>query len=186
MNEESNLMAQADQKYYANLQVNSPMQQYGGSILQLTNPENEIQKIVLRLRGKMIGSDGSEIKISEPLCNEQGIQELIALLEGSAMNQDIIMTDFEKKDIENMMELIGDSLIQLLGFNKLRYEIPNDTVRTKIFTIIMCSAKATLHRAAMGGERRFWKGSQQEITTRVEGSGSQKKGIASRLFGWGG
>lgn len=176
--------ASNDQKYYAQLPVNSPMSSYGGSILQLTNPENEIQKISLMLRGKKIDFNGNEIEAGPALCNDEGVRAIVGLLE-STMNQDAIMSDLEEKKIDAIVDFLGDTLVKVLMRKSRAYGIADDAVRDKIHYMVVVAALVTLHRANMGGERRFWKGSQQEITTRIEGS-PKGKSFAQKLFGWGG
>lgn len=184
MDNDQFFQASNDQKYYAQLPINSPMSSYGGSILQLTNPENEIQKIELMLKGKRLDFNGNEVANGEPLCNEKGVRAIVGLLE-STMNQDAIMSDLEEKKIDAIIDFLGDTLIKVLLRNSKDYGIKSDSTRDKIHYMVVVAALVTLHRANMGGERRFWKGSQQEITTRIEGS-PKGKSFAQRLFGWGG
>ena len=51
----------------------SPMQQYGSSILELTNPQNELLKMELTFRAMILDKDGNERQIGKPLMNEEGI-----------------------------------------------------------------------------------------------------------------
>ena len=186
MNPEEYSQVINEQKYLASLPVNNPIAEYNDGVLKLVDQSQELYNIELKLRGKRLDINGQETQISEPLCNNLGVQRIISLLEGSGMNTGNIMTHYEKKHIQNVLTLIGTTLIYMLGRNRINFEIENDSIRDSIFTIVITACHATLHRSWEGGERKFLKGSQHEITTRVEGSGAIKNPSSiKRLFGMG-
>lgn len=160
----------------------SPMNQYGSSILQLTNPQKEIQKMELTFRSQILDKDGNAIQIGPPLMNEEGISSVVGQVQ-SVVNQITIMSDFDEKDVPLLIDFLGDTLAKDLMMNRIRYEIKIPAARDKIYFSALSGAYITLKRAVKNGERSFWKGSQQDIRQIIE-SGSQNKGPLSFL-GWG-
>jgi len=158
----------------------SPMHNYGGSILMLTNPDNEIYKLELSMRGERVNKDGEAIKVGQPLMNEQGINSIIAQVQ-ALVNQVTIMSNLDDNDIPILMDFLGDSLAKDLMLNRVNYEMTDAAARDKIFFEALSTTFVCLRRAYKEGDKRFWKGSQQEITTRVENG--QKKGLLAGMWG---
>jgi hypothetical protein len=159
----------------------SPMHNFSGSILFLTNPENELHRFELTLRNCMVDDKGIVHQLGEPLLNEQGIKSVIGQTQ-SVVNQDTVMSNFEE-EIPQIINLFADSLIKDLMMNRVIYDIKIPASRDKIISMATIYAYSCLRRAYEQGEKKFWKGSQQEITTRVEGMPKQNKGL-SGLMGW--
>ena len=162
----------------------SPMYNFGGSILLLTNPENQLHKMELKLRSIATDKSGVIIKLGEPLLNDVGINSIIALTE-SIINQDTVMSNLKDTEIKDIFDFLADTLAKDLMVNRITYGIKDFSSRDKIFFIVISSSFICMKRANEEGERRFWKGSQQDITTRVEGM-QGKKSLFSRVTGWGG
>lgn len=161
----------------------SPMQQYSSSILQLTNPENEIFKMELTLRSQIVDKDGNPHNVGDPLLNEQGISSVIGQVQ-ALLNQVTIMSNFEKKDIPLMIDFLGDTLAKDLMMNRLRYNIRTPAARDKIYFAALSGAYVCMKRALNNGERGFWKGSQQDIRQIIDTSNQKSKGLFGFL-GWG-
>lgn len=161
----------------------SPMQQYGSSILQLTNPENEILKMELTFRSQILDKDGNVIQVGEPLMNDEGVSSIIGQVQ-SIVNQVAVMSNFEVKDLPKLIDFLGDTIAKDLMMNKIRYNIKSSSSRDKIFFSAISTTYVTLKRAVNNGERGFWKGSQQDIRQIIE-NGSSNKGLLGGLFGWG-
>ena len=87
----------------------SPMQQYGSSILQLTNPENELLKMELTFRSQILDKDSNVIQIGKPLLNDEGVSSVIGQVQ-SVVNQVAIMSSFDKHDIPKIIDFLGDTL----------------------------------------------------------------------------
>lgn len=172
-----------DQAGLSSLPFSSPMQQYGSSILQLTNPEGEIYKMELTLRSQILDKDGNPQPIGEPLMNDEGISSVIGQVQ-AVVNQVTIMSNFQDKDLPLLIDFLGDTLAKDLMMNRLKYRITTPAARDKVYFAALSTAYVTLKRAVNNGERGFWKGSQQDIRQFID-TGSQSKGILGML-GWGG
>lgn len=161
----------------------SPMNNYGGSILFLTNPENELHRFELTLRNcRFDEKENKIIPYGEPLLNDEGIKSVIGQTQ-SVVNQDTVMSNFDE-EIPRLMEMFSDSLIKDLMMNRVRYEIKTPASRDKIVSMATIYGYSCLRRGFQQGERKFWKGSQQEITTYSSTSEPKNKGL-SGLMGWG-
>ena len=160
----------------------TPMQQYGSSILQLTNPEGEIYKMELTFRSQILDKDGNPRDIGKPLMSDEGISSVIGQVQ-SVVNQVTIMSNFEDKDIPLLLEFLGDTMAKDLMMNRFKYQITTAAARDKIYFSALTTAYISLKRATNNGERMFWKGSQQDIRQTID-SGSQSKGLFGML-GWG-
>ena len=158
----------------------APMHQYGSSILFLTNPQDEIFKMEACFRNVTIDDEGNVKPNGLPLMNDEGISAVIGLVQ-SVVNQNTNMSDLDKWDVENHVMLLADTLARDLMVHRKKYGIRNGNDRYKIFSQAVQTAHITLKRAFTGGERRFWKGSVQEIETRVN---QQKQGALSFLNPW--
>ena len=158
----------------------APMHQYGSSILFLTNPQDEIFKMEACLRNVSVEDDGKVIHHGPPLMNENGISAVIGQVQ-SVVNQNTNMSDLDKNDINSHIMYLTNYLARQLMINRKKYGINDPNDRDIIVQQAVQIAHITLKRALTGGERRFWKGSVQEIETRVN---QQKQGIGSILNPW--
>lgn len=161
----------------------SPMHNYGSSIIMMTNPDDELYKMELTFRCQILDSNGQIKQLGNPLMNELGINSIIGIVQ-SLVNRITVMSNLNKYDIPMMIDFLGDTIAKDLMMNKNKYEISTITARDKIFFTTLSTAFVTMKRAYEQGEKIFWKGSQQEITTRIE-SNQQKKGMLSSMLGWG-
>jgi len=156
------------------------MYQYGSTILQLTNPQKILEKMELTFRSQRKNSKGETIQIGPPLMNELGVSSVIGQVE-AVVNQTTVMSNFTKHDIPMMIDFLGDTLAKDLMMNRETYNM-TVTTRDKVYFIALTSAFICMKRALDEGEKRFWKGSQREMTSKVEGL-QQTKGIKG-LFPW--
>lgn len=163
----------------------SPMHNFPGSIMLLTNPENELFKLELTLRNCIIDKDGNPKSIGAPLLNEVGVTSIIGQTQ-AIVSQVTVMSNLEEDEIIALMGFLGDTLAKDLMVNRVRYGVNDMASRDKIYFLVLSSSFITMKRAANEGERRFWKGSQQEITTRIEGMNTKRKGGLAGMLGWGG
>ena len=161
----------------------SPMQQYGSSILQLTNPDHELLKMELTFRSQILDKDGNIVQIGDPLMNDEGVSSVIGQVQ-SIVNQVTVMSNFGDKDIALLIDFLADTLAKDLMMNRENYDIDEGAARDKIYFSAVSTTYITLKRALNNGERSFWKGSQQDIRQFIE-TGSQSKGLFGGLFGWG-
>jgi len=158
----------------------APLNTYGSSILLLTNPDNELYKMELTLRSMIETKDNKVRQIGEPLCNEQGVCSIIGQTQ-AIVNQVTVMSNLTKHDIPIMMDFLGDTLAKDLMMNRIGYDIKSPASRDKIYFASLATAFICMKRAWEEGDRRFWKGSQQELRTVVEGQ-QQKKGMLAGLW----
>jgi len=161
----------------------SPLHNFGSSIIVMTNPDDELYKMELTFRSMNLDTDGKPKQIGDPLMNDLGINSIIGIVQ-SVVNRVTVMSNLNKQEIPCLMDFLGDTLAKDLMMNRLKYDIRTLTARDKIFFTSLTAAFVTMKRAYEEGEKRFWKGSQQEITTRVE-SNNQKKSLMGSIMGWG-
>lgn len=164
----------------------SLMQTLGSNILLMTDPGTELHRLEITMRNIFINANGQYQKVGgdewKPLINEQGMRRCLGLTE-SLVARNSIMSHIDEKTLGRLMTNSADVLIRELMQGK-RYNIINDTARTTILNQCLNLIYMTLKRAENGGERRFLKGNQQEITYRTEQQ-AENKGLFSRLKGGG-
>jgi len=163
----------------------SPMSTYGGSILTLTNPENELKNMKLTLRSQSVDNNGKITQVGEALLNELGINSVIGMAQ-TILSRVTIMSDLNKAEIPMLIDFLGDTLAKDLMMNRVNYSIKTSVARDKIYFTVLTSTFICMKRAFESGDRRFWKGSQQDITHRIENSQQRPTSMMNRLFGWGG
>lgn len=159
----------------------APMFQMGSTMVQMTNPDKIMDDMELTLRSMVKDSHGNHHKIGEPLMNDLGIISVKGQVQ-SIVNQSTVMSNFNKHDIPMLVDYLGDTLALDLMVNREKYGMTY-TTRSKVYYIALSTAYVCMKRALDEGEKRFWKGSQREITNKVEGS--NRPGGIKRLFGWG-
>ncbi len=162
----------------------SPIHAFGSSIVTLTNPENSLYQMELSLRSMVLDDDGVPQSVGDPLLNLVGINSVIGLVR-SIVSQVAIMSNFSKDDVPVLLHFLADTLARDLMVSRKVYGIVSPTVRDKVFFTVLTSAFVVLKRGLDEGDRRFWKGSQQEIVSRVETQGSGGKGWFGKALGLG-
>lgn len=160
----------------------SPMSNYGSSILYLTNPENELYKLELTLRSQTLDKDGHTVQIGTPKMNEEGISAVMGVLQ-VVINQITIMSNLDaKREIPNLMDFLGDTMAKDILLNAKRYGL-NQHDKDKVYFAVLAGAYICMKRATETGlsDKKFWRGSVQEISTKVE-QPNKSGGILSRLW----
>lgn len=157
---------------------------YNGSIIALTDPENQLISLELMYKGKKLDQNGEVVDIGTPLMNDKGVNSVMGVIRG-IVSQVTIMGNLGKQEIPNLMDFIGDTLSIDLMMNKREYNIQDETVRYKIYFTALTSAFICLKRSYEEGDRRFWKGSTYEAVIRQQGD-NQNQSFLSKVFGWGG
>ena len=115
--------------------------------------------------------------------NEQGIRSILLQVRAT-MSRVAIMSNLNDKMVSELTLYMAESLAKDLMMNNDTYSIKNVSARTKIFRTVNTNVYIALKRAQDEGERKFWKGSSQEITTNVGGV-QKKQGFLSKALGWG-
>lgn len=176
-------------KRMAGVAYQNPMQTYTGAILVMTDPQDELYQLELQLRGLKQTANGELVSMSPPLLNDEGIVSVIGQMK-ALVHQITIMSNLDKKEYPNLLRFWGTGLIGDLMLNKVTYSAVNPSARTRVYVECMSMAYVTAKRAFEAGDKKFWKGSQQEITTRFEGVAGNsksdvKEGWVQKLTGWG-
>jgi len=151
-----------------------------GSIVQMTNPENEICGLELAFKGLMEDRNGKITKTGDALMNDSGVNSVVSQIK-SAVNQITIMSNIAERDVSMIMHLFSDTLIKDLMINKIKYEIKDSGDRSKILTMSQTVVYFCVNRAKLGDDKRFWKGSQQDIRTTIVNSGQKGGGVLAKL-----
>ena len=160
------------------------MHMYGGSIEKLTEPKDEIRKMELVFRNeRVINSKGETESVDKPLMNEKGINVVKGQVQ-AIVNQITIMGNITNNEVNAHMLDFADVLIQDLMLNKVKYGITNPSARNIILSLSIRLAHVCATRGREGDDKRFWKGSQHEVTMRNE-QAQQNSGLFSKVTGWG-
>lgn len=162
----------------------SPMHNFGGSIILMTNPEQELFKLELTLRSQILDKEGNPLPMGTPLMNNSGICAMIGELQ-TIVNQVTVMSSLDKREIPMLMDFLSDTVAKDLMINSNRYGLhPSD--RDKVYFSVLTAAFICMKRATSEGlnDKKFWRGSVQEISTNVNAS-QKRPGILSRIAGWG-
>lgn len=160
----------------------APIHHSSSNILYLTNPTHVLESLELTFRGKMKDANGNLVPIGEPLMNDEGINSVIGMVK-SLVNQVCIMSELRKDEIPSLMNFLGDTLAKDLMMNRDTYGIVSHSARDKVYFTTISLTFVTLKRAFEAGDKRFWKGSVQEIRSSVETS-QKGKGLLSALNFW--
>jgi hypothetical protein len=163
----------------------SPAQQYGTSMLQMTNPEGEIAKMELALKSQIVDREGNLKQVGEPLLNEEGLSSVVGQVQ-AIVNQNSVMSNLTKQMIEMLVLDLANTLIKDLMVNKYKYQCITKVARDRIVSISLNTSYICLQRAFEQGERGFWGRIQQEIVQRMEAGGNPSgQGFFQKLLGWG-
>jgi len=142
------------------------------------DPDDIVQRVEHSLRGE-IYKDNEWQRLGKPLANEEGIAGLLTIV-GTSVNKVISLTKFQDDEIENIMEHIDDTLIDLLATKYDEWEIDPDFlsyIRELIINFIHAS-----YKQAVGG----WTSEQlSQVMTTTERIGLAEAPSAKRrgVFG---
>jgi len=169
----------------------SPLNQHGPSIISLTNPEQEIYKLELTLRGATLDENGQPKRgadgkiITSPLLNEKGINSVLGIVQ-SIVNQVTVFGNLTKEECFGLRDFLADTLARDLMINRINYDIRDISARNKIFFSALSYAVVTMSRGREGDEKRFLSKTTQEIRSSVDTGGApQKRGLLPTILGWG-
>ena len=161
----------------------SPMHNYAGSIILLTNPDQELHKLELTFRNIVLDKKGNATAVGVPLMNDEGVRSVIGQVQ-AIVSQVTVMSNLDVRVRDSLRDFLADTIAKDLMLNRMKYGIVNSSARDRIFMEAISMAIITMNRAADEGERKFWKGSQQEIITHGTAPGG-KGGLMQRALGWG-
>lgn len=153
------------------------MHTYGGSIVAMTSPKNELLNLEMSLRGYAI-IDDQQVRVGSPLLNSEGVNTVMGMVR-SSINRITIMSNLKKEEVNMLIMYMLDYLARTLMMNKYYFQIKRSSDRDNIVFLCVNTAYICMKRAQDEGDRRFWKGSQQDIRTEVVNS--QSKSFLSAL-----
>lgn len=160
----------------------TPMQQYGGSIVLLTDPSDILEEMEMSFRG-MQERRGEWVQVGRPLMNDDGISDMMSVVR-SIVNRDTIMSLIDKKNLDSTLLDLGDTITEVLMLNRYRYGIQNDAARRMIVTIIMNKSEMCMRRALDKNEKNFWGRVQHDITHTSQVQNQQRRSWINP-FSWG-
>lgn len=136
-----------------------------------------IDEVRHRLQGEIPKDDVSSgnitwEKISEPMANQQGINELCMFL-ADLLNKNVALSYFTPEQIGEMLEDWEGSVIRKLEVDADRMGIRWQDIDT-IFLRIANPVWAGVNRARFGGEKQFIEGTEQRRIISQENAGEPK------------
>lgn len=157
----------------------SPMYNYGSSIIVMTDPKDVLYEMELFFRG-LAQSEDKILNVSDPLMNNAGIAAVMGMTRG-IVNKITIMGNLDKNEVSIWMEYAAETLAKVLMVNRIQYLMTTNSRRLVYFktlsTIYMC-----LKRPFNEGDRRFWGKAYQEIKSVVD-TGRDNRPIWQKAFG---
>lgn len=138
-----------------------PQDRYGSAITTLTDPSEDIEKFKFFLRRWVYDSNGNIVSIGKPLMNEQGINDMMILI-NSIVSRITSMTNYDNKFLASLHDEVKADIITNLMTKRLQYEIDRKDrflITGSTLRFIMGFALKSLGE----GERKFWKGSVTEV-----------------------
>jgi len=137
-------------------QLQEQVQQTQAVLVQQTDPKRIIKEIMLVLRGEEEQYDKTVKQITEPKLNKIGLEAMWFWLK-SHINQNIILSNFDEKEIKNFMDSIQEDLVDELALNWKIYGIKRKTDLDVINNSILSNIKAAMNRAK-GQNEKNWLG----------------------------
>ena len=137
-------------------QLQEQVQQVQAVLVEQTNPKKVVEMIMLRLRGLQKDNEGRLVKVAEPKMNKEGIDNIWFMLD-SHINQNIILSNVDIKEIQSIMSSIQEDLVDDLALNWKRYGITKKTDLDTINNSILVNIYLALKRA-QGQNEKNWLG----------------------------
>lgn len=137
-------------------QMMEAIDQHKAVLVEQTDPKRVIKEIMLILQGKEEQYDGTYKQVAEPKMNQVGLEAMWYWLK-THINQSIILSHFEEKEINKFMEELQDDLVDELGLCWKIYGIKTKTDLDVINDSILMNIKAALNRAK-GQNEKNWLG----------------------------
>jgi hypothetical protein len=151
-------------------------------LLELLNVDKLLDRIELELQGLEYDEKGKLVKRCEALCNKEGAANIKRLML-SMVNNVIQMSNFEEEQIRVMTIELGCDLVEVLTFNKVRYEITSPKAITSIIDVVLSNDFACAMGSLENGMRQMLKKTTMETTINTQGNQMKagKGGIGSLL-----
>lgn len=163
---------------------NNPLNNYGSSIIMLTNPEQELFKLELVLRGGRVSPNGQLESVGKhPLCNDIGVSSILGEVQ-AIVNQVTVFSNLNDAEVEGLRDFLADTLARDLMLNRKTYGITDPAARSKIMFAAISYAVVTISRGRGGDEKKFLSKSVQEISTNISQGSQRGGGLLSKLNPW--
>lgn len=171
---------QAKSQVYA-----TPINQFGSSILILTNPDDVLHQKELMLRGLALDKDNNYIQIGPPLMNEAGINELITTTK-SLISRNANMSNLEDiEEVDRIRDHYASNIIQTLMVSRVKFQIKDPEVtRSLIVNDFVVAVHMSLKRAYREGDKRFLGKTTQEVNQTLNAGQTKSKGLLGSILGW--
>ncbi len=137
-------------------QLQEAVQQVQAVLVEQTNPKRIVEKIMLRLQGLEKKPDGTVLRVAKPKMNKEGIDNVWFILD-SHINQNIILSHLELREIRRIMESLSEDLVDDLSLNWKRYGVEKKTDLDTINNSIMVNIYLAMKRAE-GQNEKNWLG----------------------------
>lgn len=137
-------------------QLAEEMQRQQAVLVEQTNPKKIVEEIMLRLRGVERKMDGTLVQIAEPKMNRIGLERIGFILQGH-INQNVILSHLEEKEIRNIILSLSDDLVDCLALNWRNFGIKDKTDLDDINNSVLCNIYFALKRAE-GQNEKNWLG----------------------------
>lgn len=155
----------------------------GSNVMRLTETSDIFYNVELYLRN-LIDQNGKLVRVGEPRMTEDGISEVLGLLNGMA-HRSTHLSNYSERDVTNIIMGLNYELNKLFMVYGKSWKLP-PVRRGIIVQTILFNIFTSLKRGMLEGERKFLKGSQQEIKTTVETNQEGSAGIMKFLNPFGG
>lgn len=132
------------------------------------------KRVQIKKRVVIKGKDVWAIEESDPMCNEECIQEIIALIAPST-SKNLMMSKFREEQILDIMKKLCLTLVwDILLAKRRRYEIELPDVSV-IYQIFKTTAMPTYFRALGANEKDYLTRLRKELSVSRQGMDEQKK-----------
>jgi len=135
-------------------QLQEQIQQSQAVLVDQTNPKRIVREIILRLRGVEERADGTLVKVAEPKINKVGVDNIWFILD-SHINQNVILSHLEARDIGNIMDAVQSDLVDDLSLNWREYGIKKKTDLDTINNSVLTNVFLALKRAEGQNEKNW-------------------------------
>jgi len=161
--------------------LHEQMQQNQSALVEQTNPKKVIRDIILRLQGLEEKPDGELRTIAEAKLNKCGIDNIWYILD-SHINQNIIFSHLDSKEIKNIMNQLQKDLVDDFTLNWKEYGIKKKTDLDIINNSILVNIYLAMKRAE-GQNEKNWIGkiSVENISSNSKQLVNKKEGIWSKF-----
>lgn len=184
------MMEAQPQQYAESMPLNAPYAQafenVPGIVLELTDPDDEVQKFRYSLMGYRVTPDGKVVPCGKPLCNQEGVEHFTNIVQSIASTI-TTLSALDGNEIKRIAMGVNDLIHSELGLGTicLKYNIEKnerDALAYRIISMVFIVAnRAHIERI---NDKRLVKGGFTEQNVRMDNS-QKSPGMFGRLFGGG-